>query len=164
MTGAAIFALLWPLGRGRIDGFADVADAKSLYRAQLEEIERDLGAQADRGAGSGGCARRSGTPAAARGDDETGPSGETEPSLRRRRASSALMLSVVPLLALLVYGLYGSPGYPRPAAWRRGWRTPGRSRISRSSLARIEAHLAANPTDARGWVADRAGLSAAGAL
>jgi len=150
MTGAAIFALLWPLSHGRIQGFADVADAKSLYRAQLKEIERDLGrkliAEPEAEAARAEAARRLLRAA----NDETGPSGETEPSLRRRRASSALMLSVVPLLALLVYGLYGSPGFPdQPLAVRL--ENAGPQQDFAVVLARMEAHLAANPTDAKGW-------------
>jgi cytochrome c-type biogenesis protein CcmH len=150
MTGAAVFALLWPLGHGRARGFADVADAKSLYRAQLKEIDRDLArsliaaeeAEAARAEAARRLLRAAG--------DEAGPSGETEPSLRRRRASSALMLSVVPLLALLVYGLYGSPEFSdQPLSARL--EKAGPHQDFAIVLARMEAHLAANPTDAKGW-------------
>ncbi len=150
MTGAAVFALLWPLSHGRAQGFADVADARSLYRAQLKEIDRDLArkligdeeAQAARTEAARRLLRAAG--------DEAGPAGETEPSLRRRRASSALMLSVVPLLALLIYGLYGSPGQPdQPLAARL--ENAGPQQDFALVLARMEAHLAANPGDAKGW-------------
>jgi cytochrome c-type biogenesis protein CcmH len=150
MTGAAVFALLWPLGHGRMQGFADVADARSLYRAQLKEIDRDLArrligeqeAQAARTEAARRLLRAAG--------DEAGPAGETEPSLRRRRASSALMLSLVPLLALVVYGLYGAPGQPdRPLAARLEKAAPEQDFVV--MIARMEAHLAANPGDARGW-------------
>ena len=150
MTGAAVFALLWPLSRGRAQGFADAADARSLYRSQLKEIDRDLArkligdeeAQAARTEAARRLLRAAG--------DEAGPAGETEPSLRRRRASSALMLSVVPLLALLIYGLYGSPGQPdQPLAARL--EKAGPQQDFAIVLARMEAHLAANPGDAKGW-------------
>ena len=129
MTGAAVFALLWPLGHGREAVFADAADAKSLYRAQLGEIERDLArrligpteAEAARTEAARRLLRASG--------DEAGPAGETESSLRRRRASSALALSCVPLLALLVYGAYGSPGIPI-SRFRHGCRPIPRGRTS----------------------------------
>lgn len=150
MTGAAIFALLRPLSHGQIQDFADIADAKSLYRAQLKEIDRDLGrkliAESEAEAARAEAARRLLRAA----NDEASPSGETEPSLRRRRASSALMLSVVPLLALLVYGLYGSPGFSdQPLAARL--EKAGPQQDFAVVLARMEAHLAANPTDAKGW-------------
>lgn len=150
MTGAAIFALLWPLSHGRVAAFADAADAKSLYRAQLGEIERDLArrligpteAEAARAEAARRLLRASG--------DEAGPAGETESSLRRRRASSALALSCVPLLALLVYGAYGSPGHPDQPLAARLQADPSRQDFA-LALSRIETHLANNPSDAKGW-------------
>lgn len=150
MTGAAVFALLWPLGQGNAGSFADTADAASLYRAQLGEIERDVGrsligpAEAD--AARAEAARRLLRSAG----DTVGPAGETESSLRRRRASSALALSCVPLLALLVYGAYGSPDSPDQPLSARLQGDPSQQDFA-VSLARIETHLAANPGDGRGW-------------
>lgn len=150
MTGAAIFALLWPLSRGSTQGFADTADARSLYRSQLKEIDRDMArgliaadeAEAARAEAGRRLLRAAG--------DEVAPAGETEPSLRRRRASSALMLSIVPLLALLVYGIYGSPDAPdQPLAARL--ENAGPQQDFAVVFARMEAHLAANPTDTKGW-------------
>jgi len=150
MTGAAIFALLWPLGRGPAGAFADAADAKSLYRAQLGEIDRDLGraliAQPEAEAARAEAARRLLRSA----DEAEAPAGETEASLRRRRASSALTLSCVPLLALLVYGAFGSPGNPDQPLSARLQADPSQQDFA-VSLARIETHLAANPGDGRGW-------------
>jgi cytochrome c-type biogenesis protein CcmH len=150
MTGAAVFALLWPLGRGRVVGFTDVADARSLYRSQLDEIERDVGRAliepAEAQAARTEAARR-----LLRATDEVdAPAGETEFSLRRRRASSALALSCVPLLALVVYGAFGSPSLPDQPLSARLRAEPAQQDFA-LSLARIESHLAANPTDGRGW-------------
>lgn len=150
MTGAAIFALLWPLSHGRVAAFADAGDATSLYRAQLGEIERDVArrligpaeAEAARAEAARRLLRASG--------DEAGPAGETESSLRRRRASSALALSCVPLLALLVYGAYGSPGNPDQPLAARLQADPSRQDFA-LALSRIETHLANNPSDAKGW-------------
>ncbi|MDP3255819.1 c-type cytochrome biogenesis protein CcmI [Bosea sp. (in: a-proteobacteria)] len=150
MTGASVFALLWPLGRGRTLAFADVGDATSLYRAQLGEIDRDLArrligpaeAEAARAEAARRLLRASG--------DQAAPAGETESSLRRRRASSALALSCVPLLALLVYGAYGSPAKPDQPLAARLQADPSRQDFA-LALARIEAHLAANPSDGKGW-------------
>jgi len=150
MTGAAVFALLWPLGQGHAAVFADAADAKSLYRAQLGEIDRDLGrsliGEREAEAARAEAARRLLRAAA----ETEAPAGETEASLRRRRASSALTLSCVPLLALLVYGAFGSPGNPDQPLSARLQADPSRQDFA-VSLARIEAHLAANPGDGRGW-------------
>lgn len=150
MTGASVFALLWPLGRGRSLAFADVGDATSLYRAQLGEIDRDLArrligpveAEAARAEAARRLLRASG--------DDGAPAGETESSLRRRRACSALALSCVPLLALLVYGAYGSPGKPDQPLAARLQADPSRQDFA-LALSRIETHLAANPSDGKGW-------------
>lgn len=150
MTGAAVFALLWPLGRRQAGAFADTADATSLYRAQLREIDRDLDRRliepTDAEAAKAEAARR--LLRAAGGED--GPTGETESSLRRRRASSALALSCVPLLALLTYGAFGSPEAPDQPLAARLQAEPSRQDFE-VALGRIETHLAANPNDARGW-------------
>lgn len=150
MTGAAVFALLWPLNRGPREAFADTADAASLYRAQIGEIDRDVAraliGPADAEAAKAEAARRLLRSAG----DEVGAAGETEASLRRRRASSALALSCVPLLALLVYGAFGSPNAPDLPLSARIEKEPSRQDFA-MSLARIEAHLAANPSDGRGW-------------
>lgn len=150
MTGAAIFALLRPLSHGQAQDFADIADAKSLYRAQLKEIDRDLARNLIAPTEAEAARAEAGRRLLRAASDEAGPIGETEPSLRRRRASSALMLSVVPLLALLVYGLYGAPGFSdQPLAARL--EKAGPEQDFAVVIARMEAHLSANPTDAKGW-------------
>lgn len=149
MTGAAVMAVLWPLGRRRPALFADMAGATALYRAQLAEVERDLArkliGEAEAEAAKAEAARRLLRSAAAR--DE--PAGESEPALRRRRAASAIALSCVPLLALLVYGAYGSPTLPDQPLAARLKASPAQD--FEVALVRIEAHLAANPTDGKGW-------------
>jgi cytochrome c-type biogenesis protein CcmH len=150
MTGAAVFALLWPLGRGSAGSFADAADAKSLYRAQLAEIERDLSRSLIGTPEAEAARAEAGRRLLRAADESAGPAGETEASLRRRRASSALALSCVPLVALLVYGAYGSPSHPDQPLSARLQTDPTRQDFA-LSLARIEGHLAANPTDGRGW-------------
>lgn len=150
MTGAAVLSVLWPLGRRQPPIFADTAGAKSLYRAQVAEIDRDLGRRliggAEAEAAKAEAARRLLRAAAV----ESAPAGDSEPSLRRRRAASAIALSCVPLLALLVYGAYGSPSVPdQPLAARLKASPAGQDFAI--ALARIESHLAANPTDGKGW-------------
>jgi cytochrome c-type biogenesis protein CcmH len=73
-----------------------------------------------------------------------------EPALRRRRAVSALALSCVPILALALYGAHGSPHLPgQPLADRLN--QPADPTDIGSAVGRIEAHLAQNPRDGRGW-------------
>jgi cytochrome c-type biogenesis protein CcmH len=150
MTGAAVFALLWPLGRNRIAGFAEAADAASLYRSQLGEIDRDLARRLIRPDEAEAARNEAARRLLRASDAATEPAGETEASLRRRRASSALALSAVPLLALLVYGAFGSPGEPDQPLSARLRSEPSQQDFA-LSLARIETHLAGNPTNGRGW-------------
>lgn len=150
MTGAAVFALLWPLGQGRTAAFADTADAASLYRDQIAEIERDLGRRLIGPQDADAARAEAGRRLLRAAGDEAEPSFETEASLRRRRAASALALSCVPLLALIVYGAYGSPAQPDLPLSARLSAGPGQQDFA-VALARIEAHLAANPGDGRGW-------------
>ncbi|HYF57315.1 MAG TPA: c-type cytochrome biogenesis protein CcmI [Salinarimonas sp.] len=150
MTGAAVMAALWPLSRRPERAGATEADA-AFYRDQIAEIERDLSrglisareAEAAR-AEAGRRLLRAASVA------DHGASDEGEPALRRRRAASALALSLVPLCALAVYGAYGSPGLPGQPAASRAPQDPERVGIAQA-VAQIEAHLAKNPDDGRGW-------------
>lgn len=150
MTGAAVMSVLWPLGRRQPEIFAETAGATSLYRAQLAEIERDLGRRLIGGAEAEAAKAEAARRLLRAATVEAEPAGESEPSLRRRRAASAIALSCVPLLALLLYGAYGSPTLPdQPLAARLKANPAGPD--FEIALARIEAHLAANPGDGKGW-------------
>jgi cytochrome c-type biogenesis protein CcmH len=150
MTGAAVMSVLWPLGRRQPEIFAETAGATSLYRAQLAEIERDLGRRLIGGAEAEAAKAEAARRLLRAAGVEAEPAGESEPSLRRRRAASAIALSCVPLLALLIYGAYGSPSLPdQPLAARLKANPAGQD--FEIALARIETHLAANPGDGKGW-------------
>ena len=151
MTGAAIFAVLWPLGRKRAErsAAADVA----IYRDQLEEIERDrlahaIGAveaeaarvEVSRRLIAAVDARKAGTPSIA--EDEVA-------RLARRRMTAIAALMLLPLISASLYFVVGSPNLPgQPLAGRIA--AAHTSSIA-SLIARVEAHLAQNPDDGRGW-------------
>ncbi len=153
MTGAAVMTLLWPLSRriapagGLVSG---AASETGFYRDQLAEIARDEGrgliagaeAEAARNEAARRLLRASRTTAV-----RAGPEGE--PALRRRRAASAFALSTVPLVALLAYGLYGSPDMPAVPASARAM--GGAPRDIAAAVGQIEAHLAKSPGDGQGW-------------
>src|SRR5215213_1542340 len=119
MTALAVMAVLYPLSRHR--EVVQAADPNAqFYRDQIAEIDRDrergLLSDAEAEAARAEAARRL-LRANAVGKDAVAPMGE--PALRRRRAVSALALSLVPIMALAVYGAYGSPqlaGITRAAA------------------------------------------------
>jgi len=150
MTGAAVLAVLWPLSRVPARPAEERVEPQ-FYRDQIAEIERD----AARGLISPAEAEAAKTEAARRLLRATPGSGALadamgEPALRRRRAVSAIALSVVPLLALALYGAYGSPQLPaQPLSARLEARQ--QQLDFASAVARVEAHLAANPNDGRGW-------------
>jgi cytochrome c-type biogenesis protein CcmH len=150
MTGAAVLAVLWPLSRRpRVE--AGVTPDARFYRDQLGEIERDqergLLSPAEAEAARAEAARRLlraaqvATPAV----DAFG-----EPALRRRRAASGIALSSVPLVALAVYGAAGSPQIPAQPLAARLQADPQQLDLA-GIIARVEAHLAAQPQDGRGW-------------
>jgi cytochrome c-type biogenesis protein CcmH len=149
MAGAAVMAVLWPLSRKPAPE-AGLDPETQFYREQLAEIDRDLA----RGLLSVSEAEGARTEAARRllRAPQAGSAGEVfgEPALRRRRAASAIALCAVPLLALAVYGAYGSPQLPSRARAARLESSPQQLDLT-AALARIEGHLAANPNDGRGW-------------
>lgn len=150
MTGAAVAAVLWPLSRRAAAMDAPDSDTR-FYRDQLAEIERDrqrgLLSPAEGEAAKVEAARR-----LLRAADAAAPAGDAvgEPALRRRRAVSAIALSTVPLVAIAIYGAYGSPHLPAQPLAARLREDPQRLDFA-SAVSRIEAHLAAHPDDGRGW-------------
>jgi cytochrome c-type biogenesis protein CcmH len=146
MTAAAIFAVLWPLGRkAEISADNDIA----VYRAQLEEIA------ADRAAGRIGedeaqAARLEISRRLLAAADRAPAAAAAADSPWRRRAVALAALVLLPLGAGSLYLSLGSPHQPGQSAADR--RAPPSERDSIVALvARVEAHLAQNPGDARGW-------------
>ena len=149
MGAAAVMAVLWPLSRrAAVEAGGD--PETRFYREQLAEIERDIGrgllSENEAEAARAEAARRllRARPSSVPGDVFG------EPALRRRRAASAIALSTVPLLALAVYGAYGSPQLPAQPLAARLQAAPQQLDFA-TAVTRIEGHLAANPEDGRGW-------------
>lgn len=150
MTATAVTAVLWPLSRRPAPSAGPDSDT-GFYRDQLSEIERDQ----QRGLLSpaeGESARVEAARRLLRAAETAQPAGDTvgEPALRRRRAVSAIALSTVPLIAIAVYGAYGSPHLPAQPLSARLQQDPQRLDLA-SAVSRIEAHLATHPDDGRGW-------------
>ena len=147
MTAAAIFAVLWPLGRGgRPQGEGSEA---AVYKDQLAEIDRDAAAGligvAEAEAARVEISRR----LLAAADSETGLPAAS--NTRLRRSAAVIALVGLPIVAVGVLS----------CRWdRRGsaiFRSPQRSRAPDVAqpldnlVAQVEAHLEKNPTDGRGW-------------
>lgn len=163
MTAAAVLGLLWPMSRraGAPAGEgAGVATETAFYEDQIAEIARDR----ERGLIAPEEAEAARTEAARRllrasreterdGQGSGAQDGEArpaEPRLRRRRAASAFALSTIPLVALVAYGLYGSPEIPAQTEADRQAARGGTDALMKA-VGQIEARLARDPDDARGW-------------
>ncbi len=161
MTAAALFAVIGPLLRrpSLPAGDNDLA----VYRDQLAEIDRDLSqgtiAAADAEAARIEVSRRL-LAAADRAERTAQASPGGEPPLGSgwwRRASATALLAL-PVGAVAVYLVLGSPGLPgQPLAERlaRARAAEAAARADTSDLAgmvaRVEAYLAKHPDDGRGW-------------
>jgi cytochrome c-type biogenesis protein CcmH len=146
MTAAAIFAVLWPLGRsGRVRGDASEA---TVYKDQLAEIERDLAAGLI-GAPEAEAARvEIGRRLLSAADHERAP--PTASNINLRRSAALIALVGLPILSVGLYLPLGSPGLADfPLAERV--RAPATTQPLDNLVAQVEAHLEKNPTDGRGW-------------
>jgi cytochrome c-type biogenesis protein CcmH len=146
MTAAAIFAVLWPLGRGNrppSDG-----NEATVYKDQLAEIDRDLAAGLI-GAPEAEAARvEISRRLLAAADSERAPA--IRSSLGWRRVAAVAALVGVPILAVATYLPLGSPRLGDfPLAMRS--RAPDRTQSLDNLVAQVEQHLEKNPTDGRGW-------------
>jgi len=146
MTAAAIFAVLWPLGRGgrpRND-----ASEATVYKDQLTEIDRDL-ATGLIGAREAEAAHvEIGRRLLAAADHRREP--PTASSIRLRRSAALIALVGLPILSVAFYLPLGSPqlgDFPLAARIR----APDASQPLDNLVAQVEAHLEKNPTDGRGW-------------
>jgi cytochrome c-type biogenesis protein CcmH len=124
-----------------------------VYRDQLEEIERDR-TDARIGADEAEAARVevSRRLLAAANAENTGPANAGRDARRRFAAVTAAVITI-PLLAVAMYGVLGSPELPgQPLAARtQGDQENLESNPIAQLLARVEAHLEENPNDGRGW-------------
>ena len=150
MTALAVMAVLWPLSRHYAVSRQADPDTQ-FYREQIAEIERDR----ERGVLLPSEAEAAKAEAGRRLLRATGGQGAAyaalgEPALRRRRAVSAFGLSAIPIVALAIYGAYGSPQLPAQPLLARIKSNPEQLDLT-AALARIEAHLAEQPDDGRGW-------------
>jgi cytochrome c-type biogenesis protein CcmH len=147
MTAAAVFAVLYPLGRGAASRSRGV-EAGRIYRQQLAELERDveLGriAAPEAVAARAEVARRL---IAAESDAAPPPMGG---SLNARRATAVLALVALPVVALALYGALGNPGLAGQPLAARLSAVDADADID-ALLAKVERHLAAAPEDGRGW-------------
>ena len=146
MTAAAVFAVLWPLGRGTKP--QREGNETTVYKDQLAEIDRDVTAgligPSEAGAARVEISRRL---LAAADAERDAPAAS---NLTLRRAVAVLALAGLPLMAVAFYLPLGSPRLPDFPLSQRA-QAPAASQPLDNLVAQVEAHLEKNPTDGRGW-------------
>ncbi|HEU0083989.1 MAG TPA: c-type cytochrome biogenesis protein CcmI [Bradyrhizobium sp.] len=146
MTAAAVFAVLWPLGRA--PGALREGNESTVYKDQLAEIERDAAAGLI-GTSEAEAARiEIGRRLLAA--DEAERELPVASNIRLRRAVAVAALAGLPLIAVAVYLPLGSPYLPDFPHARRA-QAPAASQPLENLVAQVEAHLEKNPADGRGW-------------
>ncbi|MGO9673895.1 MAG: c-type cytochrome biogenesis protein CcmI [Methylocella sp.] len=146
LTGVAVLSVLWPLvrtPRGLSRGAIDVA----FYKDQLAAIDRDaaegLVAARDAEGAKAEAARRllAVVDAPQLGAAQTG---------RAARYGGIAACLFVPAAALGLYAFIGHPGLPDLPLTARLKESPDRMDLM-AAIAKIEAHLAQDPNDGRGY-------------
>ena len=144
MTGAAVFAVLWPLGRRNVTVAG--GSEQSVYRDQLAEVDRDLAGgligAAEAEAARVEIARRLLAASDRRRDVPASPGAGA------RRTAAVVGLLGIPLVAVALYLPLGSP---RLSDFPLAARAPDAAQPLDRLVAQVEAHLEQNPTDGRGW-------------
>ena len=148
MTAAAIFAVLWPLGRG---GAARPSGSDlEVYRDQIAELDRDRDAGLIAGAEAEAARVEVSRRLLAAAEQSQSSLAQSPGGAFRRRATAVVVLAGVPALAMGLYLSLGSPDLPgQPIASRAA--APVQNRGLDTLVAQVEAHLAKNPEDGRGW-------------
>jgi cytochrome c-type biogenesis protein CcmH len=148
MTAAAIFAVVWPLGRApRVSaGGSNLA----VYRDQLKEIDSDrasgLIGEAEAEAARLEISRR----LLAAAEPPPGAGIAATSKFERRRPAAVAALAILTLGPLGFYIALGSPDIPGEPAFARVTLPKGHESIA-SLVGQVEAHLAASPNDGAGW-------------
>src|SRR5215207_574061 len=148
MTATAMLAVLLPLRRrAPARSGSDVA----VYRDQLEEIDRDRAAGLV-GAGEAEAARVeiSRRLIAAAAPIEQGRADAPVEAKWGRRAAALAGVVMLPLGSAGLYLALGSPDIPSEPLAARSVASPAPMSIE-AMIVQVEAHLARNPDDGRGW-------------
>ena len=150
LTLGASLAVLLPLSGGGRAALASAPHDLEVYRDQLAELDRDLA----RGLIQPSEAEQARAEIGRRilrleGEGAAGTGAAASASGALRLVSAAAVLAV-PLVSWGLYSQIGSPDLPSQPLAARLTKNPADSSVD-ELIARAESHLAANPSDGRGW-------------
>ncbi|TJW12614.1 MAG: c-type cytochrome biogenesis protein CcmI [Mesorhizobium sp.] len=148
LTLGASLAVLLPLTGGAKGVSASSDHDLEVYRDQLSELDRDVA----RGLIQPAEAEEARAEIARRilRLDNAGPAAAARQASMATRLVATVAVLVVPLVSWGLYVKLGSPDLPSQPLSERLAKNPADSSVD-ELVARAEAHLAANPTDGRGW-------------
>ncbi len=149
LTLGACLAVMAPLARRAPATAADEAHDLEVYRDQLAELEREVAEGLIDPVEAGQARAEIGRRVLKASAAVERQSGGRSRSLVARAVGALAILSI-PLVSWGLYATIGSPGLPAQPLQARLERDPAASSVI-ELVARAEAHLAANPGDARGW-------------
>src|SRR5437764_149448 len=146
MTVVAVLAVLWPLSRRRAVRVS--GSEQAVYRDQLDEIDRDRAAgrigEAEAVAARLEVSRR------LLAAPSIEPAAPAAPVGWRRRATAISALVILSVGAGSLYLTLGSPSLPGAPMAAQANEPAGQPSLT-TLIAQVEAHLAKNPDDGRGW-------------
>src|SRR5271163_2380042 len=156
MTAAAVLAVLWPLGSGgKLASTSAGGSDRFVYQDQLQEIDRDRAAgligEPEAESARVEISRR--LLAAADAEANAKALASTAPVTQAtwyRRAAAIAVIVIVPAVALGFYFKLGSPEVPGQSAFARVNAPPSDQSVE-SLVSQVEAHLARDPNDGKGW-------------
>ncbi len=147
LAAAASLSVLVPLYRSSGGGRSQRGQAMAIYRDQLSEVDRDL----DRGVIAESEAAAARTEIARRLIRAGGEAASDGGTGRERARRVAIIVAIgMPIAALAFYLVIGSPQLPGEPLAARLSAPPDKQDLP-TLVARIEAHLVANPDDGQGW-------------
>jgi cytochrome c-type biogenesis protein CcmH len=152
MTAVAVLAVLWPLGSRTTLGKTLAGGSDRLvYLDQLQEVDRDRTAgligEAEAESARVEISRRLLVAADVEAKASLGPVAQT---VWHRRAAAMAVVVIVPAIALGFYLKLGSPTVPDQSAFARDNAQPSDQSVA-SLVSQVEAHLARDPNDGKGW-------------
>ena len=149
LTALVLFILLRPLAAGGKTGYAPEAHDAAVYRDQLEEIESDR-ARGLIGETEAEAARIEVARRLLAADSRSRDSSPPTIADKRAKTATVCVALLLPLLALGLYLVYGSPRLPdQPLAARL--QDPASERNLAALVARVEARLRQHPEEGQGW-------------